>query len=63
MVGGLLIAAGISVFSLRLRFTHEPDRILTIVDSVSAGLILLGIGTIVFGPISWFWLRTTRVTE
>ena len=63
MVGGLLIAAGISVFSLRLRFTHEPDQILTIVDSVSAGLILLGIGTIVFGPISWFWLRTTRVTE
>ncbi|MDG2184989.1 MAG: hypothetical protein P8K79_04880 [Mariniblastus sp.] len=57
MIGGLCIVAGISSVSLRNLLADESSSILTIIDSVSVGLILLGIGTIVFGPISWFWLR------
>ena len=57
LVGGLLGLLGLAGLVGRKFLVPNSGSMLTIVDSLSIALILLGVAVFVLGPHFWFWFR------
>ena len=59
LVGIVFGVAGLKLLQL-LHIDRSADWLATVAGGVAIDVIVIGCGLIVFGPISWFWIRNGR---